>query len=1150
MYKNTPDSEDPNLAGIIPEGELVFDDKEQLQKTPSVAKNSDAGILRMMNKFAEGLMTTVEGEKKNVPNDVEVLTKEFNAQVNTLDALDRAEKRFNKGDMNAFEFIKWANKIYDSYKMLGVYWDEKVFGDDVPHTEINLAYIKTEDEFKALTTQAEKENLVAALKIELMNVFRETRRELEAQKEATEKQLKLKVIDAARDKISEETTLWANPSLRRLVTTEALRSIDDSLTAWPGKLTTLETKINTGTFVPLSDLLAIEDKINELYTSRREELLSRSKDITLESVQAKSEKLKEESQSAESKKLIEQAQKQAAKILEDLVEGERRLDKAFHDEKIEKGDYNKQKDDIAEAKVAVGKYVNNEFVLEGLKAQGEKMEKGFKKTKDALDKKLADGEISQADYDVELDKFNKNLALARAKHQNEIVKARKYKNLESYVDLIWSDTDTFPRLEDGREFPRGIDAQIAFAQTLEPPFREQYIENINYALDQYKNELGVEGLTNVVNKELSVYAKQIKDFVREFEPKKGEGSTYTWNWLSYRSGEQFVEKIKEWAVRRYERNNDRKVGEVGERITKNVKVPYTETLSTEFNTLIHHAEGEEVHKYEGALEHLQNPYAVFNTLRTTRNSDEFRAAIQVLCKGGDMRWDDDGFLEQVNYFQHAVRFRRSAYEASKPAEFHKKLQLAFSALYHSPQLFVEWEKQNESAYTSSKSGFNDKYNKMAESIGMNAYIKSMLVDFVKTKEHGHEPEVDAHEYEGAIEYCTKQGKMSPQARMYYLIQGMACGLLAPERGKVLDAQLLNEMPALELFNRESGLTMADIMSIAALDKDKFEPGIQFKTFFTSEILHNQSVYERVQKALSGSRAGMDHDDFAAYSGLLETKEMLNLMKRGASGFTLPKTAMPNATVGFLDYIDIMAHTYHKVPRKESQLARYVNTVLLYNNISNGNMYQNDKEGYFRYGANEAEDTVPRAAGSVMRGGAVDKWSARKFLDEAMDMISPLDKDGVFDFINKKGAHGPDEVKAFVARVKTRYNNQPIFGEPDPADYDALVNAAGNYIAFMIKKNPGDVDAMFTRIRTRQAEVGKEKNVKAVGEIAGIKAARAKEATKARFLAGFPPLPGEEDEFDKLEAERLADLQPGHHGHGHHGHGHHDHDEDEEGGGHH
>ncbi len=1140
LYRDAPDADDTTKATPVPEGQIV-DDAENLQKTPKAFAGEDAALSKMMLKYSEGLMQTLEGKKLELPEEVEKLNREFNAAVNTLEALDRAEKKFNKGDLRAFEFISWANKIYDNYDnaFTSLFNREGTFGDTAAHTRVDVPTLaapgaQNKAAFDALAAQ-EKSNLEGFMRLELKRVFVAVRRDVEAQKEKTANQLKIKVLENIEEKITLETDMWTNnENLKRLVTTEALASIQETLRTWPEKITELKTAINTGVAVPVSDIFNLEDKIYEIYTSRRNELEELGKDITIESIEAKSAKLKEDAQSDKSKELIEVAEKQAEKILEKLNEAEAKLDAAFASGAYtNKDEYEKMKAKLAEGKKSVGKYKDEKVVLEALKKQKDEVVDNNKKSKAALDERFEKGEIPAAEHAEKSAELQQNLELDLKKIEAEEAKASKYPTLSSYIDLIWSDTGDFPGLVDGRKFPRGIDAQIEFARTLPSPFKEQYLKGINYALDQYAQELGVEGFTKVVNQEMSKYEQSVDDFLREFEPKAGVASAYTWHWLSYRSGEQFVEKIKEWAVRRYERNNDRKVGEVGERITKNLRVPLTETLHTDFNSLIHHAEGEEVHKYEESLEHLQNPYEVFKRMRQTENSDEFRAAIQVLCKGGDMRWEDDGFLQKLNTLQHSVRFGRAAHEATKPGEFSRKLQIAFNTLYHSPQLYTEWEKQNESAYTSSKNGFTDKCNKMAESTGMGAYIQGMLRDYVTTKEHGHEPEVDQHEYEGAIEYCAKQGKMSPQDRMYYLIQGMACGLLAPERGKVLDSTLLNDMPALELFNKSSGLTMADIMSIAALDKDKFAPGTQFKAFFTSGILHNQSVWERVQKALSGQRAGMDHDDFYAYSGALETSEMLNLMKRGSAGFTLPKTAMPNATVGFLDYIDVMSHTYHNINNKENHLSRYVSTVLLYRNISYGNMYAKDKEGYFRWRSGD-DKVVPRAASSIMRGnGTVGNWSAKQFLEESIEMIKPLDRDGVFDFINKPGAQTTEDVVAFVRKVKARYGNESIFGEPDPADYDSLVNSVGNYVSFIIKTYPPLVEEMFAKARARQAVSGA--NVDAVEAVKTTPATRAKGATKARYEAGFPALPGEEAEYARLEAERLAELQPGHHGGGHGGH---------------
>lgn len=1150
VYMTNPEDDNKDNAKPVPEGAIVHEEIEDQQKKPEGLKPDESVVVEAVETFRKKLIDD-DGKPEALDKSTEDLIKSYYGEINTLEALRRAEAKLDKGDLRGIEFIKWANRVIDSYKIYSRYLGRGFF-KNVEGTWAPIAITEdAEEQFEATTDSGAKSGIVNNLKNELKKVLVETKSDVIKRKATAERQLLNTVIDKVKEKVIHEKTEWTKPEMEAMVTTESLKETRKYLDEAVVMLDDLKTRLDNGDIV-VQEVLALEDQVLDIYTQRRREILSYDKEINLDDVVKRSAEVKKKVlQSQAVKTLVQKIETKAKQMLVDLEQAEKDLDHAFSKDRVDKLVYDDAKKDLKGARESIAKYVNFQIIADSLreelkaehKRHADKLVHAKQHHDDEIKRINAEGggreEIDTADhhYHVEME-TEESAHPAKVEEINAKIKEAEGNisrnvNLQSMVESIWTDKSLHAATNDGSKIPKGIDAQIEYAKNLSPFFKKAFLNYINENVDDIEKKFDEDVLENILEKDLNAYDKKIQSFKQSLVDDTPSPAKYKFNLISFSAASRFATKIKEWAVRRYERNQDRVVGEVGEAITKKIRIPgYSDTLSSEFNNLLHHAEGEEVGKYKEILEHIQDPWHVRHVLVTTKNTDEFKAAIEVLVKDGEMRWDEDDFLQNLNRLQRVVFFKNSKEELNRPGLFRQKLQKAFGTMYHSHQLFTEWEKQNLSSYESSKKEFDAECNKMAEEEGgLKRKLAGLLKEYVSDPHHA---KVDQHLYEYIIEYAATNGKMSPQQRIYYLIQGMAVGLLAPERGKVLDATLLNKMPALELFNRETGLTMVDIKKIAAIDSAKkgiYEPGVAFHAFFSSNIIHNKSVFERVQKALTGASGAMDHDDFYAYSGALETKVMEELMEKKGNGFTLPKTAMPNATVGFLNYGDILAYTYDGIKDNNLHLARYVNTVLLFNNIANGNMYKSKGPNFFRWGANE--DLVkPRAASSEMRGDTCNSWSARQFMEETLKMIEPIDTEGLFKFINTPGGQTDAAVKIKVREINTKFKDDHVFGEPDPQTYDELVSKIGNYVAYVISKDESRVKAMFDNIKARQKSSNGVANAEAVQKTTSIGRVMKDAGLKARFEEGFPPIDDKERlEFERMEAEKKAN-KGGHGGGGH------------------
>lgn len=114
--------------------------------------------------------------------------------------------------------------------------------------------------------------------------------------------------------------------------------------------------------------------------------------------------------------------------------------------------------------------------------------------------------------------------------------------------------------------------------------------------------------------------------------------------------------------------------------------------------------------------------------------------------------------------------------------------------------------------------------------------------------------VDKAVYESALGYGIKNKQIKAQEALYYIIQGVDRGILAPSSPKIFDATLLNIMPSLEIFSM-ANQGKFDMKALAAFDKDKSTPAEAFAKFYTEQVLTNELVKDRTEKSKTGMAGG-------------------------------------------------------------------------------------------------------------------------------------------------------------------------------------------------------------------------------------------------------------------------------------------------------
>lgn len=263
---------------------------------------------------------------------------------------------------------------------------------------------------------------------------------------------------------------------------------------------------------------------------------------------------------------------------------------------------------------------------------------------------------------------------------------------------------------------------------------------------------------------------------------------------------------------------------------------------------------------------------VLEMIHGSHNKDQVRGIIALLCSRGEMDWNDEGTWHTLAHL--------SGYHHSFPLAACRRndilrdiwLRKMVTAIWKDAELYYHWRQENDSKTDSGKKGFEATVDQLANvSGGMSAELEKQLKLWITWKNapsdiRGKQPEdIKPHLYEEVIDYAMARGKMTMEQKFYYLVQGVATGLLSIDRLRVLAGKFLNILPFIDYFYQRNN-TMPEVQALAERlqepDPEKqFRPGIRTSLWLHYYVAREKSAQERLSKALSGARAeGIDHED--------------------------------------------------------------------------------------------------------------------------------------------------------------------------------------------------------------------------------------------------------------------------------------------------
>ncbi|MFT7183943.1 MAG: hypothetical protein ACI9QC_000268 [Oceanicoccus sp.] len=568
-----------------------------------------------------------------------------------------------------------------------------------------------------------------------------------------------------------------------------------------------------------------------------------------------------------------------------------------------------------------------------------------------------------------------------------------------------------------------------------------------------------------------------------------------------------ITSAQESFKRSFDRNRERKVGEIGSKVTGPLgrmnRWPFEH-----FSVIPGDLEKKQTSAENAAVSFYQDDYksnddnSVIALLHTARNQDQFKACIQLLAERGRLNWFDPLFLKQINHFQKNLHFNPEKVEmfhANVP-KFHSEMSRALHAIYGDRDLFRNLNAQTQSSYTSGKEKFKQELYNMARVRGG---LQNLAVEMLKEhKNSGGHSTVNPQKFEYVIEIGIIEGAIQPpEIGLYFLIQAAANGLLPYERLQHLYANKASDIPYLEIFN-EDIFDREKLMEWASIDPipGTFETIAEYQVphnymrWFHTYVMHHPRVRGRSGKIFAAGNK-MDSDLVGLFLPYASDDVASTILQIHPNGTRPERWLLNNASqyqhyalqnqLAHMDEMDGADSGGLENIDSESELQNIISGFIQWDSIMDKRYLAGDKQRYVSW-TDSLKKEGPRAG--FLDGylwNATDKDDKRlpeystaySYAERSREIISKLDPD-IFSVIFKKGVPSAAEVTQVVKRAEKVYGYN-FDGQP-PETADALYSGIGGLLGAIIKTqnaSGGTLKELIKEMKGQHQEVYKAHNAK-------------------------------------------------------------------------
>ncbi len=438
---------------------------------------------------------------------------------------------------------------------------------------------------------------------------------------------------------------------------------------------------------------------------------------------------------------------------------------------------------------------------------------------------------------------------------------------------------------------------------------------------------------NGVNNDTKAIVEEVRNFDKLALDIRGEKHTAApsfWNniqWVSINDLVKLWQDLKEDIKAIYTRNQQRTLEPLGNSIYDMVKdaAPYVPYFGGRYMSKLrgYHerryagAELEGADKWKKAMERWDT-HQILHTLGSTRNLDQIRGCIELICDRGEMNWNDEGVWKTLM----GITKYKMPIEACQRDDILRDVWLRkmISEVWKDKELYYKWRSNNDSATESHKKKYIqavDQYSNVRGGLSGNLERQLRLYEEWKIQRDAREDvglppppfpdDVKPHMYEEIIEYSIKNGKMYMEDKLYYIVQGVSSGLLPIERLRAMAGQhgsIIQFFPQIEYFYGHNN-SLPEIKALAKRltehdnGKPTFTPGLKTTLWFHFEVARDPQVKLRLSKGSARNAEGYDHEDIpfaVTQMDYSEMSNMLNVISGGRQKVT--PEGLKNAYVGF------------------------------------------------------------------------------------------------------------------------------------------------------------------------------------------------------------------------------------------------------------
>ncbi|MCK5610959.1 hypothetical protein KAR91_54305 [Candidatus Pacearchaeota archaeon] len=525
-----------------------------------------------------------------------------------------------------------------------------------------------------------------------------------------------------------------------------------------------------------------------------------------------------------------------------------------------------------------------------------------------------------------------------------------------------------------------------------------------------------------------------------------------WNRSTFLSLEdlfQVAVNMKEFISRR----SKRRVADHSARIGMALfdKIPFLSDFATESSAQKEKAEADEVSEWEGRLSNKDVPtlYDMLNDISKNidPNKDQFKAILRVLADKGALDWRTEPIWIILSKLQNVAKL--SVNDPLIRNDFNllrSRIKSAMGEIWDKDE-FLNLENKNESGYKSRKDAHNAKIDKSSGNIG--GQLESLYLKYI----NGRQGEVEPAEYEALIEYAIVNGRYNAEKSLFYLVAGMATGILSPDRGEALDNHS-SVFPALDWISMSSNCKTTEQWRQLCEENfgNEFRKGSldsensTFINYYHTTVANSFGFQQRMTKAVSADKKW--DPDWCRAIASAGNAHVMRIHMAGTSGrVQLTEKHAENTIAGMLQWFEENA----KNPEgnwKDNFIER-MSALAMSEAIYAGVAYSSDKN-FFRI--KSIFSNVPLEAGSTNHPGETAGTMRNKMLDYAGQF-----SEGYTEFLalitdsNREEEDLLEGIKAFLSRYSSL--NSIVSGANK---LDVIFNSLDTIIKAILSEIPEEV----------------------------------------------------------------------------------------------